>query len=75
MHNHDENIRPDRDLNLVPPDYKPQSVRMSHRGRLYIRGIYAAVQSQKAISVHLTSKQILLFAFANSNSEAVSAYL
>ena len=27
------NIRPDRDLNLVPPGYKPQSIRMSHRGR------------------------------------------
>ena len=26
------NIRPDRDLNLVPPGYKPQSMRMSHRG-------------------------------------------
>ena len=25
------NIRPDRDLNLVPPGYKPQSIRMSHR--------------------------------------------
>ena len=27
------NIRPDRDPNLVPPGYKPQSIRMSHRGR------------------------------------------
>ena len=27
------NIRPDRDSNLVPPGYKPQSIRMSHRGR------------------------------------------
>ena len=27
------NIRPDRDSNLVPPGYKPQSMRMSHRGR------------------------------------------
>ena len=27
------NIRPERGLNLVPPDYKPQSIRMSHRGR------------------------------------------
>ena len=27
------NIRPDRDLNLVPPGYKPWSIRMSHRGR------------------------------------------
>ena len=28
-----KNIRPDRDSNLVPPDYKPQSIRMSHWGR------------------------------------------
>ena len=27
------NIRPDRDSNLVPPGYKPKSLRMSHRGR------------------------------------------
>ena len=27
------NIRLDRDSNLVPPGYKPQSIRMSHRGR------------------------------------------
>ena len=27
------NIRPDRDSNLVHPVYKPQSIRMSHRGR------------------------------------------
>ena len=27
------NIRPDRDSNLVPPGYKPQSIRMNHRGR------------------------------------------
>ena len=27
------NIRPDRDSNLVPPGYRPQSIRMSHRGR------------------------------------------
>ena len=27
------NVRPDRDSNLVPPGYKPQSTRMSHRGR------------------------------------------
>ena len=27
------NIRPDRDSNLVPPGYKPQSIRMSHLGR------------------------------------------
>ena len=27
------NIRPDRDSSLVPPGYKPQSIRMSHRGR------------------------------------------
>ena len=27
------NIRPDQDSNLVPPAYKPQSIRMSHRGR------------------------------------------
>ena len=27
------NIRPHRDSNLVPPGYKPQSIRMSHRGR------------------------------------------
>ena len=27
------NIRPDRDSNLVPPGYKPQSIRVSHRGR------------------------------------------
>ena len=27
------NIRPDRDSNLVPPGYKPHSIRMSHRGR------------------------------------------
>ena len=27
------NIRPDRDSNLILPDYKPQSIRMSHRGR------------------------------------------
>ena len=27
------NIRPDRDLNLQPPGYKPQSIRMSHRDR------------------------------------------
>ena len=25
------NIRPDRDSNLLPPGYKPQSIRMSHR--------------------------------------------
>ena len=27
------NIRPDRDLNFVPPDYKPQLIRMRHPGR------------------------------------------
>ena len=27
------NIRPDRDSSLVPSGYKPQSIRMSHRGR------------------------------------------
>ena len=27
------NIRPDQDANLVPPGYKPQSIRMSHLGR------------------------------------------
>ena len=27
-------IRPDRDSNLVPPGYKPQSIRMRHRDRL-----------------------------------------
>ena len=27
------NIRPDRDSNLVPPGYKPQSIRISRRGR------------------------------------------
>ena len=27
--------RPDRDSNRVPPGYKPQSIRMSHRGRLW----------------------------------------
>ena len=27
------NILPDRDSSLVPPGYKPQSIRMSHRGR------------------------------------------
>ena len=32
------NIRPDRDSNLVPPGYKPQSIRMSHRGRPQTRG-------------------------------------
>ena len=26
------NIHPDRDSSLVPPGYKPQSIRMSHRG-------------------------------------------
>ena len=31
MHNHDDNIRPDRDSNLVYSGYKPQS--MNHRGR------------------------------------------
>ena len=44
MHNHDictttictttmTNIRPNRDSNLVPSGYQPQSIRMSHRGR------------------------------------------
>ena len=32
------NIRPDRDSNLVPPSYKPQSIRRSHRGRPAHRG-------------------------------------
>ena len=32
-HKHDDNIRSDRDSNLVPPGYKPLSIRMSHRGR------------------------------------------
>ena len=27
------NIPPDQDSNLVPPGYKPQSIRMSHQGR------------------------------------------
>ena len=27
------NTRPDWDSNLVPPGYKPQSIRMCHRGR------------------------------------------
>ena len=27
------NIRPERHSNLVPPGYKPQAKRMSHRGR------------------------------------------
>ena len=27
------NTRPDRNSSLVPPDYKPQSIRMSHQGR------------------------------------------
>ena len=27
------NILPDRDSNLIPPGYKPQSIRMSHQGR------------------------------------------
>ena len=26
------NIRPDRNSNLIPPGYKPQSIQMSHRG-------------------------------------------
>ena len=34
------NIRPDRDFNLVPPGYKPQSIRMSHRGRPTCRGVH-----------------------------------
>ena len=34
------NIRPDRDSNLVPPCYKPQSIRMSHRGRLWGNGLH-----------------------------------
>ena len=33
MHIMMTNIRPDRDSNRVPPGYKPQSIRMSHRGR------------------------------------------
>ena len=28
------NIRPDQDSKLVPPGYKPQPIRMSHRGGL-----------------------------------------
>ena len=30
------NIRPDRDSNLVPSGYKPQSIWMSHRGRPHV---------------------------------------
>ena len=33
------NIRLDRDSNLVPPGYKPQSIRMSHRDQPLIRNI------------------------------------
>ena len=29
------NIRPDRDSNLIPPGYKPQSIRVSRRGRRF----------------------------------------
>ena len=32
MHKHDDKYPNDRDSSLVPPDYKPQSIRMSYRG-------------------------------------------
>ena len=33
------NIRPARNSNLVPPGYKPQSIRMNHRGRPIGHGV------------------------------------
>ena len=34
------NILPDRDSSLVPPGYKPKSIRMSHQGRPVVGGIH-----------------------------------
>ena len=33
MHNHNAKYQADRDSNLVPPGYKPQTIRMNHRDR------------------------------------------
>ena len=50
------NIRPDRDTNLVPPGYKPQSIRMSHRGRpLYsVAPMFRRFHVQKVLSSEAT---------------------
>ena len=46
------NFQPDRDSNLVPPGYKPQSIRMSHRGRLIRKVTHTALWSQKALTAY-----------------------
>ena len=51
MHNHDENVRPDRDSNLVPPGYQPQSI--FHPLEVVSR--HPAVQSQNAVSAYFTT--------------------
>ena len=60
-------IRPDRDANLVPPGYKPQSIRMIHRGRPLTTAVcFCATPQQKQAAVltaHLKCDQLLLFAF------------
>ena len=57
---YDDNIRPDRDSSLVPPGYKPQSLRMSHRGRDETVYIYTVSAGQMLIvisikNIHLTT--------------------
>ena len=63
------NIRFDRDSNLVPPGYQPQSIRISNRGRVHHQGVAA----------HILPALLLLFAFtlqytALQNQKAVFTY-
>ena len=45
MHNHDDKYPADRDLNLVPPGYKPQSIGMSHRAGLSSQDMTISMKS------------------------------
>ena len=64
------NMRPYRDSNMVPPGYKPKSIRMSHRGRsdklsVYSSVLYGAMQRQTAVAAYMAylKKQLMLFGF------------
>ena len=53
------NIRPDRNSNLVLPGYKPQSIRMSHRGRLQESEYYSDSTKRRFNDFDLSGLKIL----------------
>ena len=58
------NIRPDRDSDLVPPGYKPESIRMSHQSEPARKANNTAPQSLKAVSALFTKS----FGFARQTT-------